>query len=152
MLLVLDPFQNLHFSVRSDYYLSSVDLSRGYTFLFKPPRKEEVQVMVFHAEPGSWSPGSEAGAFHSCSSAACRTLHPLPWQCSAQQAEVTRLGGNLSSQINPSHPLPAQGWFLIAQTKVGAPKTRLDAKAPSVRASASETCSAFPSYFHLCFL
>lgn len=57
MLLALDLFQNLHFRVRSGYYLSSLDPSGGYTFLFKPPREEEVEVMVFHAEPGSWSPG-----------------------------------------------------------------------------------------------
>lgn len=57
MLLVLDPFQNLHFSVRSGYYLSSLDWSGGYTFLFKSPREEEGQAMVFHAEPGSYSPG-----------------------------------------------------------------------------------------------
>lgn len=54
--LVLDPFQNLHFSRRSGNYLSFLDPSGVYTFLFKPPREEGVEVMVFHAEPGSWSP------------------------------------------------------------------------------------------------
>lgn len=57
MLLVLDPFQNLHFSVRSGYYFFSLDPSGGYTFLLKPPREEEVEVLVLRAEPGSWSHG-----------------------------------------------------------------------------------------------
>lgn len=36
--------------------------------------------------------------------------------------QVINFEGNFSSRINPFNPLPAQGWFLIAQAKGGAPK------------------------------
>lgn len=65
--------------------------------------------------------------------------------------QITNLEGNLSSQINPFNPLTAQGWFMIAQAKGGAPKQGLDAKASRIRTSASEACSASPSYFHYVF-
>lgn len=113
MLLVLDLFQKLHFSMRSGNYLSFLDLSGVYTFPFKPPREE---VMVFHAEPSS----IKAWELSIPLQLTERYTFPLLQECLLQQ--VIHLEGNLSSQINPFNPLPAQGWLLIVKPKGGAPK------------------------------